>query len=136
VILLDTNVMSELMRKDPNVFVERWFLQNEETCCICTVAIAEIAYGIAKLDTGEKRTKLTSQLSEWRIRFALRTLSFDTTAALIYGEILANARACGKPMSLPDAQIAAIASAADIDLCTRNTSDFSTVKLTLVDPWK
>jgi predicted nucleic acid-binding protein len=135
VILLDTNVISELMRQEPSVFVERWFLQNEETCLICTVTIAEIAYGIAKLDASDKQSKLASQLAEWRIRFARRTLSFDPSAALIYGDVLAIARAAGKPMSVPDAQIAAIASANELQLCTRNISDFSTLTLTLINPW-
>jgi toxin FitB len=127
VILLDTNVISELMRAEPNPAVERWFLMNEEICRICTIAIGEIAFGIAKLEVG--------QLAEWRVRFAQRTLSFDITAALIYGDILANARTFGRPMSLPDAQIAAIAGASDFELCTRNTSDFSTTNIRLINPW-
>jgi predicted nucleic acid-binding protein len=136
VILLDTNVISELMRPEPNVYVERWFLQNEEVCFICTITLAEIAYGIAKLQESEKKSKLASQLSEWRVRFAQRTRSFDTTAALIYGELLANSRASGRLMSVPDAQISAIAAANEFSLCTRNISDFSTIKnLVLINPW-
>jgi toxin FitB len=135
VILLDTNVISELMRAEPNPAVERWFLMNEEICRICTIAIGEIAFGIAKLEAGEKKSKLLGQLAEWRVRFAQRTLSFDITAALIYGDILANARTFGRPMSLPDAQIAAIAGASDFELCTRNTSDFSTTNIRLINPW-
>jgi predicted nucleic acid-binding protein len=135
VILLDTNVISELMRSEPNVAVERWFLLNEEVCRISTITIGEIAFGIAKLEVGEKKSKLLSQLTEWRVRFAQRTLSFETTAALLYGDLLANARSLGRPMSLPDAQIAAIARASEHDLCTRNTSDFSTTQINLINPW-
>jgi toxin FitB len=135
VILLDTNVISELMRPEPDYKVEHWFLMNEVASCISTVTLGEIAYGIAKLESGKRKAKLSSQLAEWRIRFAQRNLTFDSSAALIYGDVLANARALGKPMGIPDAQIAAIASANGAQLCTRNTSDFSTVEIALINPW-
>ncbi len=134
-ILLDTNVISELMRSEPDNSVERWFLMNENACCISTVTLGEIAYRIAKLEPSKRKTKLSSQLAEWRIRFAQRTLAFDSTAALIYGDVLAHARALGKPMGIPDAQVAAIASANGAQLCTRNISDFSRVEIALINPW-
>jgi toxin FitB len=135
VILLDTNVISELMRPEPNPAVERWFLLNEEASRICTITIGEIAFGLAKLEAGERKSKLLSQLTEWRVRFALRTLSFDTTAALLYGDLLAKARSVGRPMSISDAQIAAIAKTSEHDLCTRNTADFATTEINLINPW-
>jgi toxin FitB len=108
---------------------------NEEVCRISTITIGEIAFGIAKLEVGVKKSKLLSQLAEWRVRFAQRTLSFDTTVALLYGDLSANARSFGRPISLPDAQIAAIAKASEYGLCTRNTSDFSITEINLINPW-
>jgi predicted nucleic acid-binding protein len=135
VILLDTNVLSELMRVQSNATVERWFLMHEEECCLSSIAIGELAYGIAKLEIGIRRSKLESQLSEWRIRFAERIHVFDVSDALAYGDILAKARRKGRPMSLPDAQIAAIAVEHSCVLATRNTKDFETTGLQVVNPW-
>jgi toxin FitB len=135
VILLDTNVLSELMKALPEAAVERWFLMNEEESHIPSIAIGELAFGVAKLEASLRKSKLEAQISEWRIRFAERTYAYDVQAALAYGEILANARSAGRPMSVPDAQIAAIAKEHSCTLATRNTKDFEATGLTLVNPW-
>jgi toxin FitB len=135
VILLDTNVLSELMRAEPNVRVERWFLMHEDECCLASIAIGELAFGISKLESGTRKAKLQGQLSEWRIRFAERIHVFDVTAALAYGDILAKARRAGRPMSVPDGQIAAIAQDQSCQLATRNTRDFEITGLQLLNPW-
>ncbi len=135
-ILLDTNVLSELMKAEPDASVERWFLLNEEKCCLPSIAIGELAFGVAKLESGARKSKLQNQLSEWRIRFANRIHVYDVTAALVYGDILARARRDGHPMSVPDAQIAAIAATQSSMLATRNTKDFETTDLSLINPWK
>jgi predicted nucleic acid-binding protein len=135
VILLDTNVVSELMRSLPDPRVERWFLFHEEECCLASVSISELAYGIAKLEEGARRYALAAQLAEWRVRFAERTLGFGAATAMIYGELLAEARRKGRPMSLPDAQIAAIAKEHGSRLATRNVADFESCGVELVNPW-
>ncbi len=135
-ILLDTNVVSELMKAEPEVSVERWFLLNEEECCLASIAIGELAYGVAKLESGARKSKLQSQLSEWRVRFANRIHVYDVIAALVYGDMLAKARRDGQPMSVPDGQIAAIAMTQSCMLATRNTKDFETTGLSLINPWK
>jgi predicted nucleic acid-binding protein len=135
VILLDTNVISELLKATPDPAVERWFLLHEDDCCIASVAIAELAYGIAKLEDGARKARFQSQLAEWRIRFASRTFAFDVMAALAYGDIQAEARRVGRPMSVPDAQMAAIAKDQGFSLATRNTRDFATSGVPLLNPW-
>lgn len=135
-ILIDTNVLSELMKAESDASVERWFLLNEEECCLSSIAIGVLAFGVAKLESGARKSKLQSQLSEWRIRFANRIHVYDVTAALVYGDILAKARRDGHPMSVPDAQIAAIAATQSSMLATRNTKDFETTGLFLINPWK
>jgi toxin FitB len=135
VILLDTNVISELLKPKPEPNVETWFLRFEEESCIASVVVAELAYGIAKLDAGMRKTKLKKQVEEWRFRFAARTYVFDVTAALVYGDIQAKARKLGKPMSVPDAQLAAIAVDQGLKLATRNVKDFQTTGIVVVNPW-
>ncbi len=134
-ILLDTNVMSELMKPVPDPAVERWFLLNEEECVLASVAIGELAYGVAKLDDGAPKARLAEQIAEWRFHFAGRSQAFTMTTALLYGEILGKARRNGRPMSVPDAQIAAIANEHGCALATRNVSDFAVTELQLIDPW-
>lgn len=134
-ILLDTNVMSELMKAAPDPAVERWFLLNEDQCHLASIAIGELAYGIAKLDAGARKAKFRDQLVEWRIRFAGRAFAFDMAAAIAYGDILAESRAAGRTMSIPDAQIASVAREQECALATRNVKDFVTTGLPLINPW-
>ena len=91
---------------------------------------------MAKLEAGLRKSKFEAQISECRIRFADRTYACDVPAALAYGEILANARSAGRPMSVPDAQIAAIAREHSCIIATRNTKDFEANGLSLVNPWQ
>jgi predicted nucleic acid-binding protein len=75
-------------------------------------------------------------LTEWRLRYAERTIAFGGSAALHYGSILVIAETGGRAMSFPDAQIAAIAMEHDCALATRNIRDFVTTKLKLINPWE
>ena len=135
-ILLDTNVVSELMKEAANPAVERWYLLNEEETALPAVALAELAFGIARLSSGAKRRNLEARLVEWRLRYADRTLPFGATAALRYGPILAAVERVGRTMSLPDAQIAAIALDEDAAIATANVRDFEPAGPLLVNPWE
>jgi predicted nucleic acid-binding protein len=95
VILLDTNVVSELMKAACDQRVAHWFLLNEEDCCLSAIVVAELCYGVAKLDSGSKRSRLHEQITEWRVRFAGRMLVFGDATAIIYGDIMAKARRAG-----------------------------------------
>ena len=137
-ILLDTNVLSELMRPMPDPNVVRWLdAWSEWDVWISAVTVAEIRLGISILPAG-KRKKLLLDLAEQMFRedFPNRCLPFDCEAAFAYALIVAERNRQGRPISVEDAQIAAIASSADLALATRNTKDFTRISgLNLVDPW-
>jgi predicted nucleic acid-binding protein len=135
-ILLDTNVVSELMKEAADPAVEHWFLLNEEETALPVIALAELSYGIARLADGARRQGLEARLTEWRVRYADRTLAFGPSAAMRYGPMLAAATAAGRPMSLPDAQIAAIALVEDATVATRNVRDFAPAGVDLLNPWE
>lgn len=134
-ILLDTNVVSELMKQAADPAVEHWYLLNEEATILPSVALAELAYGIARLSNGRRRQSLEAKLNEWRVRYAARTIGFGASAAMRYGPMLAAAERAGRPMALPDAQIAAIALDEGATVATRNVRDFAPSKAPLVNPW-
>lgn len=134
-ILLDTNVVSELMKATAALEVERWFLENEGRTWLPAVVLGELAYGIARLPEGKRRQELGAKLVEWRIRYADRVVVFGATAAHVYGPMLAGVVAAGRTMSLPDAQIAACAIDRGAMLATRNVRDFDFLAVDLIDPW-
>ena len=134
--MLDTNVVSELMKDDCNITVGRWFGTAEHLAWLPSTAIAEMAHGVARLPSGARRTMLEGRLTAWRSRLADRILPFGADTALLYGEVLAGSERAGKPMSFADAQIAATAREHGATLATRNVRDFSTTGLRLVNPWE
>jgi toxin FitB len=135
-ILLDTNVVSELMKEAADRAVERWYFLNEEETVLPAVALAELAYGIARLADGARRRTLEARLVEWRLRYAGRTLPFGAAAALRYGPMLAAVEKAGRAMSLADAQLAAMALEEDAVVATRNLRDFEAAGVALIDPWQ
>ena len=135
-ILLDTNVVSELMKDTADPKVERWYLLNEDDTALPAVALAELSYGIARLADGRRRRDLEARLTEWRLSYAARTLPFGSAAAMRYGPMLAAVVAAGRAMSLPDAQIAAMALEEGATVATRNTRDFAPVDANLINPWE
>jgi predicted nucleic acid-binding protein len=134
-ILLDTNVVSELMRSSADPRVDHWYLRNEDETALPSIALGELSYGIARLPGGIRRRALEAKLVEWRLRYADRTFGFGSSAALRYGPMLAAIVAAGRSMSLPDAQIAAIALDQDALLATRNVKDFVGCGVKLINPW-
>lgn len=138
-ILLDTNVLSELMRVAPEPRVLAWLDQLPATdFWVSAITVAEIRLGIALLPDGRRRATLTSLAEQmFQEDFAGRCLSFDQEAARLYAEVVASCTRLGRPISVEDAQIAAIALANRLTLATRNTRDFEEVSgLALFDPWR
>ncbi|MBB4066013.1 PIN domain-containing protein [Gellertiella hungarica] len=135
-IFLDTNVISETLRKTPEDAVIRWLVRFDAELALSTVAIAEIAYGIQKVRPDQRADRLEQGLREWRHRFADRIFAFTEEAALAYGEIMGEAVRRGRPMSAPDGMIAAIARVNGGRLATRNLKDFETAGLDLISPWE
>jgi predicted nucleic acid-binding protein len=134
-IFLDTNVVSETLRKTPHASVVAWLVRNDWELGLPTVTIAEIAFGISKIRPDERAVRLEQGLAHWRHRFADRIFGFTETAALAYGDIMGTALRQGRPMTAPDGMIAAIARINGARLATRNLTDFVTTKLELVCPW-
>lgn len=137
--LLDTNVLSELMREKPAATVLDWFAQNRHVAMhTSTITQAEILTGIALLPTGKRRTALAVAAEQmFEQDFAGRCLEFDAAAAKNYAVIVAVRTRQGQAISTEDAQIAAIALASGLTVATRNTKDFENIDgLTLADPWQ
>lgn len=136
-IILDTNVLSELMRDDPAPRVERWIDDQESgELAVTAVTIAELRYGIARLPHGARRSRLTESADALVVRgFAGRVLPFDHEAAEHYADLAAGCAQVGRPIGVADAQIAAICRLRGATLATRDTRDFETTGVRLVDPW-
>ena len=136
-ILLDTNVLSELMRADPNPHVEQW-LGSQPDASIFTSAIteAELRYGAALLPSGKRRSALTAEIEAMlRDDFGGRILPFDSLAAQVFAVLASERRQTGKPISQADAQIAAVARSRGAALATRNASDFEGCGIEVINPW-
>jgi predicted nucleic acid-binding protein len=136
VILLDTNVVSELTKPQPDPRVVHWLRQSAPALALPIIAVAEMAFGIEKLAEGRRREELLEALRGLVLEFADRLFDFNVKAAWAYGRILATARRAGRPMAVPDALIAAIAEANGCALATRNAKDFAGTGLDLLDPWQ
>lgn len=136
-IVLDTNVISELMRATPDGRVEGWVRTIPPAVVYTTsVTLAEVRFGIARLAPGRRRDLLAHTADDIFDTFADRVLSFDGDAARQYAEIVVERERAGTPIAGFDAQIAAICRARDAALATRNTADFAGLGLDLVDPWR
>lgn len=135
-IFLDTNVVSETMRKAPNEAVIAWLVQHDAELALPTVTIAEIAYGIEKIAPDQRAKRLIQSLTDWRRRFADRIFGLTEEAAIAYGEIMGSAFRVGVPMSAQDGMIAAITRVNGGRLATRNQGDFRTTGLSIISPWE
>ncbi|WP_284619894.1 type II toxin-antitoxin system VapC family toxin [Aquabacterium humicola] len=136
--LLDTNVLSELLRARPDGTVLAWFAQQAaDSLHVSAVTQAEMLLGARLLPAGKRRAQLEQALDAmFSEDFGARLLPFDSAAAIAFAPIVATRRAMGRPISQFDAQIAAIATSRGLRLATRNTADFEGCGVGLVDPWR
>ncbi len=136
-IVLDTNVVSELMRKAPDPAVVAWALGNAtEDLFFSAIGEAELRYGAAIAPPGRRRNTLLSDIeATLREAFENRILPFDSGAARAYAEIVSTRRAAGRPVSQLDSQIAAVARSRGMAIATRNVRDFEGAGVAVVDPW-
>jgi predicted nucleic acid-binding protein len=136
-IVLDTNVVSELMRATPAPAVLAWLQQTSSTGLHTTaVTVAEIRYGIARLPQGYRRETLHQAANEIFAAFPRQVLPFDLAAATAYADVVAGRERDGNPISGFDAQIAAICRSQAATLATRNTKDFTDTGIATIDPWQ
>ena len=135
--LLDTNVVSELIRKSPEPAVAAWASsQPVEDLFFSAVSEAELRYGVALFPVGRRRDTLLFEVETMlRDAFEDRVLPFDSEAACAYGHIAARRRSSGRPVSPADCQIAAIAASRRMAVATRNVRDFEGMGIEIVDPW-
>ncbi len=137
-IVVDTNVISELMRQIPDNRVLTWIDDiPKQDIAITAITVAEILYGIGSLPDGKKRRRLvdavTAMFDEY---FFGRIHPFDRRAAVEYADIVIQRENLGAPISIPDARIAAICRSMAAGFATRNTKDFGNIGLVLIDPWR
>jgi predicted nucleic acid-binding protein len=138
VIVLDTNVLSELMRPAPDARVMAWLLaQPASDLHTTSITQAEILFGLQLLPAGRRRTALQRSADEmFGQDFAGRVLEFGSDAAPAYARLAADRRRSGRPIAHHDAQIAAIAKIRGAVLATRNVADFRGCGVEIVDPWR
>lgn len=136
-IILDTNVVSELLRPEPEPRVEQWLSEQDGLSVYLTaISEAELRYGLAVMPRGKRRTALTDAVDRiLREDMAGRILPFDSAAAQSYAVIASARRAAGRPIMQADCQIAAIAHAHGVPVATRNTPDFEGCGIDLINPW-
>jgi toxin FitB len=137
VIILDTNVTSELMRAEPGLAVSQWLAAQPPTDLFSTViTVAEICYGLERLPRGRRRRSLEQSYEALFIAMADQILPFDVEAALLYGPLVATKERAGIAMDPLDAQIACIAGCRGAMIATRNERDFEDCGVELVNPWR
>jgi predicted nucleic acid-binding protein len=137
-ILLDTNVVSELMRTRPAEAVVAWLNgQSSEKLYLSAITIGEIAYGLRILPDGTRLTGLRERFERFvALAFDQRVLSYDESAGRIYGELMGDRKELGLPMSVPDGQIAAIARRDHLAIATRNVLDFENCGIEVINPFE
>ena len=136
-IILDTNVLSELMRETAARRVIDWISAHASASLFTTVVTeAEVFFGIAALPAGKRRHALEEAAAGLFSDFDGRVLAFDSPAARLCGEICAARQRAGRPISFADAQIAAIARSCDARIATRDGGGFAGCGVTVVNPWK
>ena len=137
-IVLDTNVLSTLMRKLPDAAVVRWLdRQPAESIWITSVTLFEARLGLALLPDGKRRAALASAFARLLEEdLQNRVLDFDTGAAIEAAELAARRQRAGRPVDIRDTQIAGIALARRAALATRNARHFADLKINVIDPWR
>ena len=136
-ILLDTNVVSEPMRSDPEPLVSVWLdAQALETLFLSAITVAELRYGVRCLPKGRSRDRLDQDLENLILpMFAGRVLAFDLSSSQAYARLMSTARVAGQAISAADGYIAATASANAMVVASRDTAPFEAAGLKTINPW-
>lgn len=135
-IILDTNVISEGMKPEPDAGVRDWLdSQAAETLFLTSITVAELKFGVGALQGGKRKERLTRTIDGLLDLFAGRILAFDFDAAAHYADIAVAARTAGRGFPTPDGYIAAIAAARNFSVATRDGSAFAAAGLRIINPW-
>lgn len=137
-LVIDTPILSELMRPDPDPRIVDWFDASYiSDLYVTTITEAEIRTGLAYLPEGARRQRMTDTIEQMFERFFVgRILSFDRPAARVLAEFAAARRSIGRPLPFADGQIAAIARSHDMIVATRNVKDFEGIQMQVINPWE
>jgi toxin FitB len=137
-ILVDTNVLSEALRPAPEPAVMHWLNVNAATYRVPAVVFAEMWAGVEVMPVGARRLRLTAAIEQIEHRFVAldRVLPITLEIARAFGTVIGQRQRKGKGTKPMDALIAATALVHNAALATRNTSDFTNVGLTLINPWE
>lgn len=136
-IVLDTNVVSETMKPAAHPAVMAWLdAQTAETLYLSSVSLAEMSFGIACLPGGRRKSSLSNMLDDLLGLFQGRILPFDSDAAHHYARLAAKARSAGKGFPMPYGYLAAIATANDFSVATRDTGPFDAAGVPVINPWE
>lgn len=135
--LLDTNVVSEWVKPQPNTGVSQWLAEaDEDRIFISVITLTELRHGVERLPVGARRKQLEAWLAEDLLaRFQGRLLAVDAGVADACGRLIARSESKGRPLGAMDALIAATAECHALSLVTRNVSDFEALGLKLINPW-
>lgn len=135
-IILDTNVLSALMRQTPDTEVVAWLDRQPRTSVWTTsVTILEVQFGLQILSAGKRRSLLMEAFEAVLDTIGKRVASFDTAAAQLAGDLMAVRQKKGQPIELRDTMIAGIVLARHATLATRNTAHFADISAAVVNPW-
>ena len=136
-IVLDTNVVSEAMKPDPNLAVRTWLnAQVTETLYLSSVTVAELLFGIGALPIGKRKDMLAQTLDGLMRLFRDRILPFDIDAARCYAELAVTAKMSGRGFPTPDGYIAAIAASRGFIVASRDTAPYEAASVTVINPWE
>jgi predicted nucleic acid-binding protein len=135
--LIDTNVISELVREAPSIAVMRWLInQSVDSLYVSVISLAELVYGVMRLPPGARREQLERWLEvDIRDQFPGRLLEFGESQAIAWGRLKSSVEKQGCPREAIDLQLAATAKVAQLAIATRNVQDFAGLGLTVIDPW-
>ena len=133
-VILDTNVLSELVKPSPDAAVIAWVGRRQlDECAVAAPTLAELTLGLRLMPEGARRSSLASRLDA--LVDAMHVLAFERASAVLYGEIAAARRRAGRPIAVFDALIAATARAHDAAVATRDASGFTDCGVVIIDPW-
>lgn len=137
-IVVDTNVISELWKAEPDPRVWAWMDdQPIETLYLSAITVAELCFGLAAMPDGKRRARLQERLTQQVLPlFAGRVLPFDLAASEVYGSLMAKARAAGQPIGMADGCIAASAMVKRFAVATRDTQPYLVAGLDVINPWQ
>lgn len=136
-IVLDTNIVSEAMKAEPDPAVRAWLNeQAAETLYLSSVTLAELLFGIAALPAGKRKDMLAQALDGLMGLFRDRVLPFDTAAARRYAELVVLARHNGRGFPTPDGYIAATAASRGFIVASRDTAPFEAAGVAVINPWR